>query len=153
MKVRVVPALGAWRNALAHPARRRRSDRGFSLVEALVALAIAAGVMVAAYQGGSAALGLKQRSETQARAILIANDIAARLGRDIELWSGHTMTGEADGMSWRVAISGNPELSTGNDSVIMEDLLRADIAVFTAGASVPAFRITAYRMLPAVVRR
>lgn len=89
--------------------RRYRNSQGFSLIEALVALAIAAAVITGFYASLSTGLQLRTRATDQAEAIFAASAILDRVGVDIPLRLGTQQEGAtADGNAWRLIISGNP---------------------------------------------
>jgi prepilin-type N-terminal cleavage/methylation domain-containing protein len=66
-----------------HRRRRVRRERGFSLIESLIALAIASAVMTAYFQSLSASLLLDRRSKAQANAALIAANLLDQVGAEI----------------------------------------------------------------------
>jgi prepilin-type N-terminal cleavage/methylation domain-containing protein len=66
-----------------HP--NRKSSRGFSLIESLIALAIASAVMTAYFESLSTALTLDRRSRAQADAALLAASLLDEVGAEIPL--------------------------------------------------------------------
>lgn len=88
--------------------RRRRGTRGFSLIESLVALAIAAAVITGFYAALSTGMQLRARADTQAEAVLLAASVLDRVGVDIPLQVGTRMEGEETAGRWSLVISDQP---------------------------------------------
>ncbi len=84
---------------------RRGRQRGFTLVEALVSLAIAALTLSGFYQALSTGLFMERRSTIQADQMLVATQIMDRVGVDLALRSGFQDRGIIRDMEWELTIS------------------------------------------------
>ncbi|MEL6839241.1 MAG: prepilin-type N-terminal cleavage/methylation domain-containing protein [Pseudomonadota bacterium] len=84
---------------------RRRRQRGFTLVETLVSLAIAALAISGFYQALSTGLFMERRATVQADQMLVATQIMDRVGVDVPLRAGLQDTGIIRGMGWELTVS------------------------------------------------
>lgn len=88
--------------------RRRRSSLGFTLIETLVALAIAAVVLNAFYTALSTGGLLDRRASKQADKVLVAMTVMDRIGVDIPLRLGTVENGRINGLDWELIIGQTP---------------------------------------------
>lgn len=88
--------------------RVRRNSRGFTLIETLVALAIAAIVMNGFYQALSTGSLLDRRADLQAEKVFVATNVLDQVGVDIPLRLGTLQTGTTRGLDWELVISATP---------------------------------------------
>lgn len=86
----------------------RRHNRGFTLVETLVSLAIATLAVVGFYQGLSQGLFMEWRADSQAAQMLVATQIMDRIGVDVSLRAGVTENGSLRGLDWTMVMSDRP---------------------------------------------
>ncbi|MEM7491105.1 MAG: prepilin-type N-terminal cleavage/methylation domain-containing protein [Pseudomonadota bacterium] len=87
---------------------RRRRDRGFTLLETLVALAIAAIVLRGFYEGLATGELLMARGDLQAERMELAASVLDRVGPDLPLRAGFTDRGTTGGLDWELAIASTP---------------------------------------------
>jgi general secretion pathway protein I len=132
--------------------RSRRFQRGFSLIEVLVALAIAAGILTAFYQASAASMALKRGGIARAEMALAAEALLNRIGGDIPLQAG-TTDGRDGKLLWRVQIAPLQTLSMINDqgrteTVPATALLRIAILLYRAGSKTPDYRLDSLRLDP-----
>jgi type II secretory pathway pseudopilin PulG len=92
------------------PAQRRRQG-GFSLAEALIALAIAAGVITAYFQAISTGLDLERRAKAKANAALVAESLIDQLGFELPLEPSALQGRDSAGYTWQVSITDGAALS------------------------------------------
>ncbi len=85
-------------------ARRRAGDAGVSLVEAVVALAVAATAVAAFYDSLASGALLSRRAETRAEAALAAFLVLDRAGLDLPLIPGAEEAGRLRGLDWRYRV-------------------------------------------------
>lgn len=82
----------------------RGAENGFSILEAVISLAIAGFVLTAFFDLLAANTNVTQRTKNYARAALVSQNIISRLGNEIPL-DAQRQTGETkDGFSWELAI-------------------------------------------------
>ena len=112
--------------------RRRRVDRGFSLLESLIALAIAAGSLAAFYAVGGSAAALKLRGDSVARSSAIALDLAQGLGVDQPFAQGGRTGVAADGSRWRIDVAPGAEIAVDGRPVAFDHLYGVRIVVEAA---------------------
>jgi general secretion pathway protein I len=86
---------------LRAPARRPASDRGFTLIEALVALAVLAAGLAAIGQLGFATVAAARRAETRLFLTATARKAFAALPGGRGLGDG-ALAGQIDGAAWRL---------------------------------------------------
>lgn len=87
---------------------RRVRNQGFTLLETLVALAIAAMVLRGFYEGIATGSLLSARADLQADRINLAALVLDRVGTDIPLQAGLTDRGVEAGLEWELVISTIP---------------------------------------------
>jgi len=84
-------------------------ERGFTLLEVVVAFTVAALVVAAAFQVFGTAFGGSARAERQTLALLTAESKLAEVGHTLPLAAG-TRNGDASGdLDWTVRIVAEPE--------------------------------------------
>lgn len=79
-----------------------RDERGFTLIEALVALAIIALVLPVAIQGIIGSSRELARIETERQAAVLAQSLMAQLGATVPLDPDHPAEGRDAGFDWTV---------------------------------------------------
>ncbi len=84
---------------------RRGRQRGFTLIETLVSLSIAALAISGFYQALSLGLLMERRSDAQAAQMLVATQIMDRVGLDIAVRAGTQDTGLSAGLNWSLTVS------------------------------------------------
>lgn len=87
---------------------RRRTTRGFSLVESLVAVGIAGIVLSGFYESLSTGTLLAKRSDDQADKVLLAMNVLDRVGVDVALRTGSRDNGSEGPLSWTLQIGETP---------------------------------------------
>lgn len=87
---------------------RRGHARGFTLLETLVALAIAAMVLNGFYNGIATGSLLTARSDVQAGRMVLAAQVLDRVGPDFPLRAGFTERGRDEGLKWELVVSALP---------------------------------------------
>lgn len=106
---------------------RLTSDDGFSLVEALVALAILASVASVALMAMASNVERGDRATARLRATLAAEALLNRVGLDVALKEQRSSGRLADGAAWDLAVApyAEPGLATEN----RPPLLQIEVAV------------------------
>jgi general secretion pathway protein I len=90
---------------------------GFTLIEVLVALAVLAVAMGFAFRAYSGALLWVNRGEREQGALVVAETILERVGRDIDLREGSRDGTTDDGFAWQLRLSPYAA-STGQPAVV-----------------------------------
>jgi prepilin-type N-terminal cleavage/methylation domain-containing protein len=111
---------------------RHRAQAGFSLIEVVVAMAIAGGSLGAFYAVGGTATRLQIRVESQAAVTAIALDLLASVGSDVALAPGRNTGRAADGSVWLLEIEPQAALAIEGRNVVLPHLLRARVTVEAA---------------------
>lgn len=95
---------------------RRGKQRGFTLVETLVSLAIATLAITGFYQALSTGLFMERRSGVQAEQMLVATQIMDRVGVDLVVRPGVQESGTIRDLDWSLVISesGTSEMRLGS---------------------------------------
>jgi type II secretory pathway pseudopilin PulG len=105
----------------------RTGERGFAMVETLIATAIIAAMLGLTFQVISTASRASAMQRDQRRAALFAASVMARVGADIALAPGAT-DGRTDGLDWRVEIEPyRPDSS--DDAPESQHLVRVAVSV------------------------
>lgn len=126
--------------------RRAGISRGFSLIEALVALGIAAAVITGFYASLSTGLQLRAKAGAQAEAVLLAATVMDRVGVDIPLRIGMQMEGEAEAGAWSLVISNRPPSDM--SAVLVGNNTLAFISVAVTGPQEVVLRSMRYLQSP-----
>ena len=103
--------------------------RGFSLIEALVALAIAAIVINGFYSALSTGSLLDRRSAQQAEKVLLATTVLDRVGVDIPLRIGTVENGRQRDLDWELVISDIPTADMQLGAVYPNELIFVSVSV------------------------
>jgi len=103
--------------------------RGFSLIEALVALAIAAIVINGFYSALSTGSLLDRRSAQQAEKVLLATTVLDRVGVDIPLRIGTVENGRQRELDWELVISDIPTADMQLGAVYPNELMFVSVSV------------------------
>ena len=109
--------------------RRARSQRGFTLIESLVALAIAALIINGFYGALSTGTLLERRASAQAEKVLLATTVMDQVGIDIPLRIGTVETGTRNGLDWELVIGGTPPPDMQLGAVYPNELIFLSVSV------------------------
>lgn len=108
---------------------RRQTSRGFTLLETLVALGIAAMVLGGFYSALSTGSLLARRADDQAARVLLAATVLDRVGVDIPLRIGTVTTGRSGGLSWELVIGETPPPDMQLGAVFQNELIFVSVSV------------------------
>lgn len=141
-------------------ADRRGADRtrssgshGFSLAEALVALAIGSGVITAYYQALSTGLDLERRAKARAEAAVLADTILDDVGFETRLEPGRREGRTGRGLGWQLSITPGASLAAEGNGPTPSTAGLYTITVDIAGPELGAgYRITTLRAAPGTIR-
>jgi prepilin-type N-terminal cleavage/methylation domain-containing protein len=133
-------------------ARHHRVQKGFSLIETLVALAIASGVLAAFYQSTAGVLALNERGRQQADLMLVSEAVINKIGTEIALVAG-IRDGRQAGFDWRVEIQPAEDITVRDDqdnplTLPARNLFRITISLTRVGARTPDKVIETLRLNP-----
>lgn len=126
-------------------ARRQPGSRGFTLIESLVALAIAAIVLQGFYAALSTGGLLERRADAQAARVLVAATVLDRVGVDIPLRDGTRRTDRLDGFDWTLAIGTTPAPDMDLGPVRAGELLYVSVSVTRPDDPAPPVTLRAVR--------
>lgn len=88
--------------------RATRRERGFTLIEVIVALAILSGAVAMAYRGLGQSWRAERAGSRAAEALRIAEMRLAGIGSQTPLAEGQVFSGEEAGVSWQVHVERRP---------------------------------------------
>lgn len=97
--------------------KRSSRQRGFTLIETLVSLAIATLAVSGFYQALSQGVFMEQRANVQAEQMFVATQVLDRIGVDVPLRPGQQDTGTLQGLEWTYAVS-----ERGTDDMVLGPL-------------------------------
>ncbi|MEJ6402886.1 prepilin-type N-terminal cleavage/methylation domain-containing protein [Yoonia sp. 2307UL14-13] len=127
---------------------RTAFNRGFTLIETLVALAIAALVINGFYSALSTGSLLNSRADQQAEKVLLATTIMDQVGIDIPLRAGTVDTGTHDDLSWDLVIGNTPPADMQLGPVYDGELLFVSVSVTDGSADPVVLRAIRYAQTP-----
>ena len=113
-----------------------RDERGFTLIEAIVAMAIIALVLPLAVQAMTDSTRQAERTVTERKAVILAQSIMAQLGSTIPLDPAHPPDGVSAGLRWGVTIERLPDPSGGAADPGRPRLLDVSVAVAKEGRTI-----------------
>ncbi|WP_411889135.1 type II secretion system protein J [Yoonia sp. SDW83-1] len=108
---------------------RRGRMRGFTLIESLVALAIAALIINGFYSALSTGSLLDRRTSAQAEKVLLATNVIDRVGIDLPLRIGTVETGTQNGLQWELIIGATPTADMQLGEVYPNELIFVSVSV------------------------
>ena len=115
----------------------RRRERGFSLLEVIISLAITAAALTAFYAAGGSATALVTRAQQRAQATAVARDLLSSVGVDLPLREGTETGTAADGTTWRLDIDPVSSLTVDGASSDASGLYRVRVTVEAQGRAPP----------------
>jgi general secretion pathway protein I len=125
---------------------RRRRAAGLTLIELLVAFAIAALALGALLQLFSTGLASLRKVERRTEATLLARSLLDEVGADIPLVPGERSGTSAAGLAWRLRIApSDAAAAAGSD----RPLLLYEVSVSVGGERLPALTLTTLRLASA----
>jgi prepilin-type N-terminal cleavage/methylation domain-containing protein len=133
--------------------RTRRSSRGFSMIESIVALAIAAGVISAYFKAISTSLDLERRTRARVDAARIAHDLIDQIGFEIPLEPGTASSGSTGSLSWQIRIATGAGLIASDGQAAPSTAGLRQIEIDVTGPELPSgFRLVTLRVAGQVLR-
>ena len=126
----------------------RKRQRGFTLIEIIVALAILAVALGALFQSFSTGLRVTAATDRQAAAVMLAQSLLDRIGQDIPLAAGEQAGVADDGLRWSVTIVPSPLIAP--DRRADSPLLPFDVVVTVAGDGGRPLTLATLRLAPVV---
>src|SRR5262245_47287567 len=124
-----------------------KRQRGFTLIEIIVSLAILVFALTALFQAFSSALRATDATEQQAKAVMLARSLLDRVGEDIPLTAGEKAGVSEDGLHWSIAMSISPLIAP--ERRAESPLLPFDVVVTVAGRSGQPVVLATLRLAPA----
>jgi general secretion pathway protein I len=130
----------------AGEARRRRRERGFTLIEIIVALAILAVALGALFEAFSGGLRATAAVGRQAATVMLAQSLLDRIGQDIPLAAGEQAGVSEDGLRWSIVIAPSPLIAP--ERRADSPLLPFDVVVTVAADRGRPVALTSLRLAP-----
>ena len=128
--------------------RLGKRQRGFTLIEIIVALAILAVALGALFQSFSTGLRATVVSDRQEAAVMLAQSLLDRIGQDIPLAAGEQAGVSEDGLRWSIAIAPSPLIAP--DRRADSPLLPFDVVVTVASDGGRPLTLTTLRLAPVI---
>jgi len=110
-------------------AARRRHERGFSMVETLVALGIAGLVLSGFYEALSTGTLLGKRAGDQAAKVELAMSVMDRVGIDVPLRPGTLDNGQSGALTWALQVGETPPADMQLGTIYQGELLFVAVTV------------------------
>jgi type II secretory pathway pseudopilin PulG len=128
--------------------RRKQASGGFSILESLIALAIAAAVLNAYFDTIAVALSLDRRSRAHAEAGILAAALMDQVGTDIAV-EAQSQEGATDrGGRWRITISPGAALDVAPGTAPYAVAGLATVVVNIEGPELPnGYRLVSLRLI------
>jgi len=126
--------------------RRRGQQRGFTLIEILIAFAILAVALAALFQAFSGGLRATTATERRNAAVMLARSLLERVGADIPLAPGELAGVSEDGQRWRIAIAPSPLIVP--EQRANSPIIPFDVAVSVVPDGGRAIVLTSLRLAP-----
>jgi prepilin-type N-terminal cleavage/methylation domain-containing protein len=130
----------------------RTGERGFSLIEAVIALAIAGVVLTAFYDTIATGLMLDRRSREKAAAQLLATDLLDRIGHEIQLVPGIRVGETRDGFRWTMAIEPDPFVIADGRQIATNRMMRVVLRIDSRAARIAPITVETLRVTEDVLR-
>ena len=125
---------------------RRRKHMGFTMIETLVALSVAAVVLHGFYTALSTGSLLDRRASLQAQKMFVATNVLDQVGIDIPLRGGVLQTGQTQGFDWELVISSAPPRDMQLGTIYQNELTYVSVSVVDpADPDLPAVVVRSIR--------
>lgn len=129
----------------------RRHAAGFTLIETLVALAIAGLVLGGFYNALSTGSLLDRRASDQAARVLLAATVLDRVGVDIPLRIGTVETGTEGALAWELVVSDTPASDMQLGPIFPNELIFVSVSVVDRMGDTPPVVLRAIRYAEAPI--
>ena len=139
-------SIGSPAGSPSHAEPQDGRERGFTLLEVLVAFAILAVAMTALLQGFGQGLTAARRTDAASEALAEARTMLDRVGTETALTPGVTQ-GSAAGLEWRLEIA--PRKSALDQVKSERPYALLDVVVTVAGEGGAPVSLTTVRLAPA----
>jgi prepilin-type N-terminal cleavage/methylation domain-containing protein len=139
------------RLVLLRPLAARRRAGGFTLIETLVALAIAGLVLSGFYNALSTGSLLDRRANDQAARVLLAATVLDRVGVDIPLRIGTVQNGTEGTLAWELVIGNTPSSDMQLGPTFSQELIFVSVSVVDRSGNTPPVVLRAIRYAEAPI--
>jgi general secretion pathway protein I len=135
------------------PQRCRRTEAGFTLLETLIALAVAGMVLGAFYQTIAVGMLLQQRSQDYADRVLVATRVLDEIGAVYPLRASSVAGRSTNGkLAWTLEITEDPVIETATGTIALAKAMRVSVSVNAepSGGTEP-FVLETIRVMPEIM--
>lgn len=124
----------------------RKFENGFSLLEAVISLAIAGFILTAFFETTSTNLNLTNRSAAKAKSTILIQSVISQIGKQFPLATNTNYGKSSNGYSWQVDIKPHSLQDFGMDAYEIQPLYHIHVKVFLNDNVKPIDELETFRV-------